>query len=76
MFFYLIANVKDKKENSLIVDKNGFGFEILISKTNLENIKINSKIKIFIISKLTQEGFIEFYGFKTEKEKKVFELLI
>jgi len=42
----------------------------------LENIKINSKIKIFIISKLTQEGFIEFYGFKTRKRKKSFELLI
>ncbi|HOM68189.1 MAG TPA: Holliday junction branch migration protein RuvA [Candidatus Paceibacterota bacterium] len=76
MFFYLVATVKDKKENSLIVDKNGFGFEIFVSKTNLGTIKINSKIKLFIISKLNQDGFNEFYGFKTEKEKRVFELLI
>jgi len=76
MFFYLVATVKDKRENSLIVDKNGFGFEIFVSKTNLGTIKINSKIKLFIISKLNQDGFNEFYGFKTEKEKRVFELLI
>lgn len=76
MFSYLIATAKDKKENSIIIDKDGFGFEILVSKISLETIRINSTIKLFIISKLTQDGFFEFYGFKTEKEKRVFELLI
>lgn len=67
----------DKKPDRVILEVNGVGFEVCINLSTYELLpEISSEVKLFISeSTAMYGGGTTLYGFLTEIEKEVFELL-
>lgn len=77
MFSYLNGIVKEKGQQSLVLESGPLGWRIFVSSQSLASLKLGEKVKLFLVLRLKmQEGELELYGFKTEEEKALFELLI
>ena len=65
-----------KSSNYIVVDINGLGYKIFMSQNNIESIgEINDIVKVFTYVKVREDD-ISIYGFKTQEELRMFELLI
>ena len=65
-----------KSSNYIVVDINGLGYKIFMSQSNIESIgEINDIVKVFTYVKVREDD-ISIYGFKTQEELRMFELLI
>lgn len=75
MLYFLEGILTRKSERVIVVENQGFGFRIFVSRETLEKLpKIGEKVKIFLYFYLREEA-IELYGFLTERELEFFELL-
>ncbi len=63
------------RDNSLVVDVGGIGFQVFCLKNFLVSVKIGDLITIFCYLYI-KEGGIELYGFSSDKELEFFKLLI
>lgn len=76
MFAYIKGSLEMKSSNYIVVDINGLGYKIFMSQSNIESIgEINDIVKVFTYVKV-REDYISIYGFKTQEELRMFELLI
>jgi len=75
MIGFLRGNIFSLKPGKLILDVNGVGYNVLITITTYENLSDKSNAEIFIYTSVKEDS-ITLYGFLTEKEKNMFELLI
>lgn len=76
MFAYIKGSLEMKSSNYIVVDINGLGYKIFMSQNNIENIgEINDIVKVFTYVKVREDD-ISIYGFKTQEELRMFELLI
>lgn len=76
MFAYIKGSLEMKSSNYIVVDINGLGYKIFMSQSNIENIgEINDIVKVFTYVKVREDD-ISIYGFKTQEELRMFELLI
>lgn len=76
MFAYIKGSLEMKSSNYVVVDINGLGYKIFMSQSNIESIgEINDIVKVFTYVKVREDD-ISIYGFKTQEELKMFELLI
>ena len=76
MFAYIKGSLEMKSSNYVVVDINGLGYKIFMSQSNIENIgEINDIVKVFTYVKVREDD-ISIYGFKTQEELRMFELLI
>ena len=76
MFAYIKGSLEMKSSNYIVVDINGLGYKIFMSQSNIESIgEINDIVKVFTYVKV-READISIYGFKTQEELRMFELLI
>ena len=76
MFAYIKGLLEMKSSNYIVVDINGLGYKIFMSQNNIESIgEINDIVKVFTYVKVREED-ISIYGFKTQEELRMFELLI
>ena len=76
MFAYIKGLLEMKSSNYIVVDINGLGYKIFMSQSNIESIgEINDIVKVFTYVKVREDD-ISIYGFKTQEELKMFELLI
>ena len=76
MFAYIKGSLEMKSSNYIVVDINGLGYKIFMSQSNIESIgEINDIVKVFTYVKVIADD-ISIYGFKTQEELRMFELLI
>ncbi|MGL5591620.1 MAG: Holliday junction branch migration protein RuvA [Mycoplasmoidaceae bacterium] len=74
---YILGQVKEKLEDSIILQSNNIGYRIYLN--NFENYEINKEYKFFIFIKqtfLNSTIYSKFFGFETYQQKNLFEKII
>lgn len=75
MLYSLSGKLIIKKPQFAVIEASGFGLKILISDKTSKNLpKIGLKTKLFCSLIVRRDG-VDIYGFLSEKELEVFELL-
>lgn len=76
MFAYIKGSLEMKSNGYIVIDINGLGYKIFMSQNNIDSIgEIHNIIKVFTYVKVREDD-ISIYGFKTQEQLKMFELLI
>ncbi len=75
MIGYLTGKIISIKPTHILLDVNGVGYSVNISINTFENISDKEIVSLFIYTNVKEDS-ITLYGFFTEPEKQMFELLI
>ena len=76
MISYLRGILKHRFRNEIVLDVNGVGYSVFVSKRVLENITaLNEEFSLITYLDVKENG-LNLYGFYDEKEKEIFNLLI
>lgn len=75
MIGYLTGKIISAKPTQVLLDVNGVGYEIRISINTFERISGKETISLFIYTNVKEDS-ITLFGFYSEVEKDMFELLI
>ena len=76
MFTYIKGSLEMKSSGYIVIDINGLGYKVFMSQNNIDTIgELHNIIKVFTYVKVKEDD-ISIYGFKTQEELKMFELLI
>ncbi|WP_369011691.1 Holliday junction branch migration protein RuvA [Acetivibrio thermocellus] len=76
MFAYIGGRLEYKNNDFLIVESNGVGYRIFTSLSTISGIgEIGQEVKVYTYL-YVREDVISLYGFLTQEELNVFELLI
>ena len=76
MFAYIKGSLEMKSSGYIVIDINGLGYKVFMSQNNIDTIgELHDIIKVFTYVKVREDD-ISIYGFKTQEELKMFELLI
>lgn len=75
MIGYLSGKIISSKPTRIILDVNGVGYVVNISINTFEKISDKSSASLFIFTSVKEDS-ISLFGFYTESEKEMFELLI
>ena len=76
MIAYLEGKIIFKTEKFIILDVNGVGYKVFLSRGTLNKIpEINSTLKLFCYL-VVRENALDLYGFLTHKELEFFEILL
>lgn len=75
MIAHLNGKLFSSKPTQIILDVNGVGYKVGISINTFEKIVDKSEVSLFIHTQVKEDS-ISLYGFFTESEKEMFELLI
>lgn len=76
MISYLKGVFKSRNKNEIILDVNGVGYSIFVSKKVLESIPAMNEDYSLITYLDVKENSLLLYGFFDEKEKEIFKMLI
>jgi Holliday junction DNA helicase RuvA len=74
MIYYLNGKIQFKNDKTLVIETNGMGYKVFCSAKTLENISEGQSVKLFTYLHL-KEAEAELYGFLTQKELELFEIL-
>ena len=75
MFGYIRGKIVSKELSYVISDVNGVGFKIYSSVNSISALKINEEATLYTYLYI-KEGIMDLYGFSTEEELSMFEMLI
>lgn len=76
MFAYIKGSLEGKANNYVVIDVSGIGYKIFMSETAIENIgEIGDIVKVYTHYHVREDD-ISLYGFLTNEELRMFELLI
>lgn len=76
MISFLIGNIEEKKENCVVIDVNGVGFEVFVSNNTLVSLPMpGENAKIYTYMAVREDG-IFLFGFSSLEERDVFNKLI
>ncbi len=75
MIGYLTGKIISKKPTKIILDVNGVGYLVNISISTFEKLADSETISLYT-SLAVREDALDLYGFFTQSEKEMFELLI
>ena len=76
MFAYIKGSIELKTKDYIVVDINGLGYKVFMSQNNINTIgEIHEIVKVFTYVRVREDD-ISIYGFKTQEQLKMFELLI
>ena len=76
MFAYIKGSLEMKSSGYIVIDINGLGYKIFMSQNNIDSIgELHNIIKVFTYVKVREDD-ISIFGFKTQEQLKMFELLI
>ena len=76
MFAYIKGSLEEKTNNYVVIDVGGIGYKIFMSNLAIQNIgEIGSNVKVHT-HYYVREDNISLYGFLTNDELKMFELLL
>lgn len=77
MIAFLVGTIEQKYENTLIMDVNGVGYELLISNNTLVSLPMEGETaKILTYLQVSENVGVCLYGFANEEEKSMFLKLI
>ena len=76
MFAYIKGSLEMKSSGYIVIDINGLGYKVFMSQNNIDTIgELHDTIKVFTYVRVREDD-ISIYGFKTQEQLKMFELLI
>lgn len=76
MFAYIKGSLEMKSSGYIVIDINGLGYKVFMSQNNIDTIgELHDIIKVFTYVKVREDD-ISIFGFKTQEQLKMFELLI
>ena len=76
MFAYIKGELNGKFSNYVVIEANGVGYKIFMSETAIEALgNIGETVKVYTHYHVREDD-ISLYGFNTNEELKMFELLI
>ena len=76
MFAYIKGILEIKESNYIVIDINGLGYKVFMSQNNIDNIgNIGDIVKVYTYVRVREDD-ISIYGFLTQEQLKMFELLI
>lgn len=75
MIGFLKGFIIVKSNNKLIVDVNNIGYKVFVNDYIFEKNNVNQEISLYIYTHVREQE-ISLYGFLTEEEQQMFELLI
>src|SRR5574344_160547 len=75
MIAYLKGTLVIKAQGYIVIDVNSVGYKVFMTDTSIENLKIEEEIKIFTYMRVREDD-ISLYGFLSNEELMMFELLI
>ncbi len=77
MISFLIGTIEEKRENLLVLNVNGVGYELIISNNTLASLPIEGETtKVLSYLQVSENTGICLYGFATAEEKAMFLKLI
>lgn len=77
MFFYLEGILKSKGKEDVVLDCGGFGFRVVLSEKAIGQLpKVGEKVKIFTSFFFKENQPFQVFGFLSELELRLFEVLI
>lgn len=76
MFAYIKGTYESKSLDYIVVETNGVGYKIFMSENSMQKIgSIGDSIKVYTYLKVREDD-MSIYGFSSNEELKIFELLI
>lgn len=75
MISYLKGKVILANANVIIIENSGIGYEIIMTENDISKINLGSIIEVYILSSFSMYEGIKLYGFLSDEEKKLFELI-
>lgn len=75
MISYISGVVDDIEKDKVIIDNNGMGYGIFVSRNTLDQIGIGEQIKIYTYLSVREDA-MQLYGFLSKQELQIFKLLI
>lgn len=76
MFDYIIGKYIGLKKDYIVVENNNIGYKIYTSGSTIAKMPdVNEEVKIYV-EQIVREDFIGLYGFFTEEERELFNLLL
>lgn len=75
MISFLKGLVAIKANNYIVLEVNNIGYKVFITESSLNNLELKQEIKIYTYMRVIQDD-ISLYGFITNEELAMFELLI
>lgn len=75
MIAHIFGKVAEKFENTIIVDVNGVGYEMMVSVLDFENVLLNTEAKFYTYHAVREQSE-ELYGFSSLAAKRLFQMLI
>ena len=75
MIAQLTGNLVEKNINTLIVDVNGVGYEVMVSTNDAAKVSIGDQLKLRIYHHIREQSQ-ELFGFLEVGSKELFRLLI
>ena len=76
MYAYIKGTLEDKTKDSIVVDVNGIGYRIFLSEQSMSKLgELGETIKVYTHYHVREDN-ISLYGFLSNEELKMFELLI
>ena len=76
MYAYIKGNLEEKMTGYVVIDVGGIGYKIYMSRASIEKIgELNTKVKVYTHYHVREDN-ISLYGFLTNEELKMFELLL
>lgn len=76
MFAYIKGVLESKNENYIVIDVNGIGYKIFMPNSGINKLsEIGEIVKVHTYYYVREDN-ISLYGFNTQEELKMFELLI
>ena len=76
MYAYIKGSLEEKLKDSIVVETGGIGYKIYVSEQTMEKLgELGEKVKIYTHYHVREDN-ISLYGFLSNEELKMFELLI
>ncbi|MGI9548660.1 MAG: Holliday junction branch migration protein RuvA [Bdellovibrionales bacterium] len=75
MIGFLKGKVLSKRENDFIIDISGVGYEIRVSRSVAETLKLGSVVSLWVYTHFRQDH-LELFGFSHQEEKQLFLSLL
>ena len=76
MFAYIKGSLEMKFKNYIVIDVGGLGYKIFMAENSINTIgDIGDTVKVFTYYRVREDD-VSIYGFKTEEELRMFELLL
>ncbi len=76
MFAYIKGNLEEKTSTYVVIEANGIGYKIFMSQTAIDELGVlDNQVKVYTHYHVREDD-VSLYGFKTNEELKMFELLL